>query len=236
MPVDGPRRWDVDEKGDSPCPTIVIGVLALQGDFAEHQQMLQRLGADVELIKHARQLKDVDGLIIPGGESTTIAKLTATSDTSDCIFEAIAQRARDGMPVYGTCMGTILLAKYIEGSAQGRLALMDITVRRNAFGPQKFSRQQLLPIAALGSQPFNLVFIRGPVITGCGGGVHVLARVDEGIVMAMQANLLVTAFHPELTDDTRVHRYFLQMVADYKSSSGERFPALVAATATPSLR
>lgn len=190
-----------------------IGILALQGDFAEHAAMIERCGAQTVLVKHASQLADIDGLIIPGGESTTIAKLTANS--SDCIFERIVERSKEGMPIYGTCMGTIFLAREIEGSAQGRLALMNITVRRNAFGPQKFSREESLSIPALGAEPFPVVFIRGPIITAAGTGVEVLASVDEGIVMARQQNLLATAFHPELTDDLRVHEFFVSMVKEF---------------------
>jgi 5'-phosphate synthase pdxT subunit len=189
-----------------------IGILALQGDFAEHAAMIERCGATAVLVKHAAQLADIDGLIIPGGESTTIAKLTANS--SDCIFQRILDRAQDGMPIYGTCMGTIFLAREIEGSAQGRLALMNITVRRNAFGPQKFSREESLSIPCLGPAPFPVVFIRGPIIISAGTGVEVMATVNEGIVMARQQNLLATAFHPELTDDLRVHQYFVNMVRD----------------------
>lgn len=197
---------------------VTVGVLALQGDFAEHKRMIEALGAHGELIKHAEQLDAVDGLIIPGGESTTIAKLTTSDAKQDDIFDRIRQRAQEGMPIYGTCMGTIFLAREIEGSAQGRLALMDITVRRNAFGPQKFSREQALAIAELGHEPFNVVFIRGPIITKCASNVKVLASVDEGIVMARQGNLLATAFHPELTEDPRVHKYFLSMIEDSRAT------------------
>ena len=209
----------------------VVGILALQGDFAEHKQMIESLGEQAVLVKHAGQLADLDGLIIPGGESTTIAKLTTSQAKQDDIFDAILSRARAGMPIYGTCMGSIFLARGIEGSTQGRLALMDITVRRNAFGPQKFSREQSASIPELGAQPFPLVFIRGPIITTCGAGVQILAKVEEGIVMARQGNLLVTAFHPELTGDQRVHRYFLDMVNSARSSSAvaSLTPAYIAA-------
>lgn len=199
---------------------MLIGILALQGDFAEHAAIVERCGAEAVFVKHAAQLPDLDGLIIPGGESTTIAKLTANS--SDCIFEAILNRAKEGMPIYGTCMGTIFLAREIEGYTQGRLALMDITVRRNAFGPQINSREQSLPIPSLGDEPFPVVFIRGPIITAAGPEVEVIATVEEGIVMARQKNLLATAFHPELTDDLRVHEYFVAMVRESKQA-----PALV---------
>jgi 5'-phosphate synthase pdxT subunit len=197
-----------------------IGVLALQGDFAEHGQMLAHLGAEHVQVRHADQLDDLDGLIIPGGESTTIAKLTANA--GDAIFDAIIDRSRSGMPIYGTCMGTIFLAREIEGYSQGRLALMDVKVRRNAFGPQKFSREEAVAIPALGPESFPVVFIRGPIIVSCGKGVEILARVDEGIVMARQGNLLATAFHPELTGDLRVHRYFLNMVKDYRAKQGSQ--------------
>jgi len=207
----------------------MIGVLALQGDFAEHAQMIESCGADAMEIRREAQLELIDGLIIPGGESTAIARLTA--DGIDSIFTAIKQKAADGMPIYGTCMGSIFLAKEIEGSAQGRLALMDIKVRRNAFGPQKNSFECFLDIDALGPQPLQAVFIRGPIVLSCGPEVEVLAKVEEGIVMARQKNLLVTAFHPEITKDRRVHEYFLSMVDRYKSTSIKREP--VAALAVP---
>ncbi|MBX9689770.1 MAG: pyridoxal 5'-phosphate synthase glutaminase subunit PdxT [Candidatus Obscuribacterales bacterium] len=166
------------------------------------------------LARVAEDLIGADGLVIPGGESTTIAKLTG--NTSDPIFDTIIDMASKGMPVYGTCMGLIFLAKNIEGSAQGRLGLMDISVRRNAFGPQKFSREEAVHIPALGAESFPLVFIRGPIILSADHkSVDVFASVEEGIVMCRQKNLLATAFHPELTNDLRVHKYFLSMVAEY---------------------
>jgi 5'-phosphate synthase pdxT subunit len=195
-----------------------VGIVSLQGDFAEHADMLRQCGVDAVYIRFASQLDTVDGLIIPGGESTTIARLTESNP--DPIFGAICHRARDGMPIYGTCMGAIFLARQIEGSAQGRLSLMDITVRRNAFGPQKFSREQLLDIGALGPQPFPAVFIRAPIILSCGPGVAVLSRIEEGIVMARQGNLLATSFHPEIANDKRVHEYFVNMVAQAKRGTG----------------
>ncbi len=208
-----------------------IGVLSLQGDVAEHCRSIESLGRRAIQIRYARQMDSVDGLIIPGGESTTIAKLTA--DNQDAIFDRIREFIDAGKPVYGTCMGSIFLAKEIEGSAQGRLAAMDIKVRRNAFGPQRFSFETTLNIPVLGTEPLNAIFIRGPVILSAGAGVDVMARVDANIgrlgktagsapdesalydsyiVMARQSNLLVSSFHPELTDDLRVHHYFLQMV------------------------
>lgn len=197
---------------------VTIGVLALQGDFAEHAHMLEQCGAMAIQVRRSSELDNIDGLIIPGGESTTLAKLTC--ENNDPIFDVIVKRAAAGMPIYGTCMGSIFLAKEIDGSAQGRLALMDIRVRRNAFGPQKHSFECQLEIPELGPQPFTAVFIRGPIVLSAGPKVRVLAQLPEGIVMARQDNLLVTAFHPEITDDSRVHRYFLSMVD--QSSRGQR--------------
>jgi 5'-phosphate synthase pdxT subunit len=188
-----------------------VGVLALQGDFAEHITTLQALGAEAFQIRRSSELAKVDALIIPGGESTAIAKLT--SDNDDPIFDTIKERVVAGMPVYGTCMGSIFLAKEIEGSKQGRLGLMDIAVRRNAFGAQRNSFQRLLKISCLGAQEFPAVFIRAPIILSCAPKVEVLAAIDEGIVMARQANMLVTAFHPEIALDLRVHQYFLNMMS-----------------------
>lgn len=195
----------------------IVGILALQGDFAEHAQMLERLGARTMQIRRASELQFIDGLVIPGGESTTIAKLTG--ETTDPIFDTIIERANAGMPIYGTCMGSIFLAREIEDSTQGRLALMDIKVRRNAFGPQRESFECSLEIPGLGDEPLTAIFIRGPIVLSCGPKVQVLASVAEGIVMARQDNLLVTAFHPEITEDLRVHRYFLEMVNSYKLSA-----------------
>jgi pyridoxal 5'-phosphate synthase pdxT subunit len=204
-----------------------IGVLALQGDFAEHAEAITRSGARASEIRHSWQLQDVDGLIIPGGESTTLATLTA--DNKDPIFDVIRQRALAGMPIYGTCMGSIFLAREIEGSRQGRLALMDITVKRNAFGPQRFSFETMIDIPVLGEEPFHAVFIRGPIINSVGAKAQVLARIPQGIVMVRQDNLLVTAFHPEITGDNRVHELFLSMVNENQAAalSDRRSPALL---------
>jgi pyridoxal 5'-phosphate synthase pdxT subunit len=193
-----------------------IGVLGLQGSFAEHMSAIEKCGAHPIDIRHSWQLQDVDGLIIPGGESTAIAKLTG--DNPDPIFDTIKKRINEGMPVYGTCMGSIFLAKEIEGSAQGRLAAMDIKVKRNAFGPQRNSFEMSLQIEALGEEPFPAVFIRAPIVVSIGAGVQDLARVEEGIVMARQDKLLVTAFHPEITNDLRVHKYFLGIVENCRQS------------------
>lgn len=196
-----------------PTSRPVVGVLALQGAVSEHMRLLDACGAHPVEIKRSKELAAIDGLILPGGESTTIAKLTG-AEAFDAIMDDIKERALAGMPVYGTCMGSIFLAKEIEGSNQGRLGLMDIKVRRNAFGPQRFSSERQVPIPQLRDEPLNAVFIRAPIILYCGPGVNVMASIDECIVMARQANLLVTSFHPELTDDALVHRYFLSIIAE----------------------
>jgi 5'-phosphate synthase pdxT subunit len=187
---------------------MTIGVLALQGDFAEHLAMLTRIGVDTREVRKAGDLEGVDALIIPGGESTTIGKLMARYG----LDEAIRARAKQGMPIYGTCAGLILLAKEIEGSDQPRLGLMDIAVIRNAFGRQIESFEADIPFAPTPEQPVRGVFIRAPIVSRVGAGVQVLSTFEDKIVAVQQGNLLATAFHPELTDDTRVHRYFLSLV------------------------
>ncbi len=152
----------------------------------------------------------MDGLIIPGGESTTISRLMNAYD----LMNEIASLARDGLPLFGTCAGMILMAKHISGNGAPSLGLMDIRVKRNAFGRQVDSFETELAIPALGKTPFPAVFIRAPVIEQCDDGVEVLARLDDGtIVAARQGKMLVTAFHPELTDDLRFHKYFLDIVS-----------------------
>ncbi len=184
-----------------------IGVLALQGAFREHCQALVRCGVEAVEIRNANELDDLDGLILPGGESTTIGKLLVDWG----IMDKIKQRAAQGMAIYGTCAGLILLAKTIHNSAQPRLGLMDITVRRNAFGRQVDSFETGLFVPELGEKPFPAVFIRAPLIEKAEASVTVLARVEDKIVMARQGKFLATSFHPELTSDTRVHQYFINM-------------------------
>ena len=190
---------------------VVVGVLGLQGDFREHIQKLQSLGAKTRDIRRTSDLEGIDALIIPGGESTAVAILES-SQAGRGIFDEIRKLGESGLPIWGTCMGSILLAKNIEGSTQGRLGLMDITVKRNAFGPQRFSAETPLHIPALGEQPFPGIFIRAPLITQTGANVEVLGEIDRGIVMAREKNFLATVFHPEIVDDTRVHEYFLSMI------------------------
>lgn len=187
-----------------------IGVLALQGDFREHGEVLERLGAAAPEVRLSQDLEGLDGLIIPGGESTTIVRLMRTSH----LLEPLRKLAADGFPVWGTCAGMILLAKRLDTTGIVGLEAMDIAVRRNAFGRQVDSFEADLHIPVLGDPPFRAVFIRAPVIEDVGPGVEVLARLPDGTpVAARQGRLLATAFHPELTTDDRFHRFFLTQIA-----------------------
>lgn len=196
-----------------------IGVLALQGAFAEHATLLRQVGVEPVEVRSAGQLDLLDGLIIPGGESTTIARLMSLYD----LDEGICRFAGEGHPVWGTCAGLILLARSAIGRPPPRLELMDIEVRRNAFGRQVDSFVASLEVPTLGGAPFPAVFIRAPIIERAGPEVEVLARLDDGkIVAARQRTLLATAFHPELTADDRLHRLFLDMVEAAKpANAGE---------------
>ena len=184
-----------------------VGVLALQGAFREHVAFINRLGVEAVEIRRAAQLDTVDGLIMPGGESTTVGKLAVKYD----LLDPIREMARGGAPVWGTCAGMILLAKDVHRD-QPLLEIMDIQVQRNAFGRQVDSFEADLDVPALGGEPFRAIFIRAPLIESVGPDVDVVARLDDGtIVAARQGNLLATSFHPELTDDSRFHALFLHM-------------------------
>jgi len=185
-----------------------IGVLALQGDFIEHRKALEELGVESPEIRLPGQLEGLHGLIIPGGESTTIGKLAVAYG----LVEPIRRRVASGWPVWGTCAGMILLARDIGDLAQPLVGLMDITVRRNAFGRQVDSFEADLDIAAIGGLPVRAVFIRAPFVTEIRGDAEALATLDNGvIVLVRQGSLLAAAFHPELTEDARVHEYFVEM-------------------------
>lgn len=185
-----------------------VGILALQGDVVEHAAALERAGASPSEVKTPADLANVDALIIPGGESTTVMKLLERAGLAG----PIAQRVRAGMPLWGTCMGMIVAARQIDGLDQPSLDLIDIAVRRNAFGRQNESAEVELHIDALGSKPFPGIFIRAPWIERCGPAVELLAERDGHGVMVRQGNVLATSFHPELSGDLRVHRYFLDML------------------------
>lgn len=184
-----------------------IGVLALQGAFIEHEKMLRRCGVDVVQVRLPEQLEGLDGLVIPGGESTTIGRLATTFGLMEPLKQFASQH-----PTWGTCAGMIFLAKDIGIDRQPILGLMDIRVNRNAFGRQIDSFEREIEIAGISGGPFHAVFIRAPVATHAGDGVEVLAALDaERIVAVREGHLLGTAFHPELTDDIRVHQYFVDM-------------------------
>lgn len=189
-----------------------IGVLALQGAFREHCAALASCGVEAVEIRKADELDEISGLILPGGESTTIGKLLVDWG----IMDKIKQRAAQGMAIYGTCAGLILLAKTIYNSNQPRLGLMDISVQRNAFGRQTESFETDLQVDEFGPEPVHSVFIRAPLIDKAGPAVKVLAKVEDKIVIARQGQFLATSFHPELTGDHRIHQYFINMIRDVK--------------------
>ncbi|MGI8720991.1 MAG: pyridoxal 5'-phosphate synthase glutaminase subunit PdxT [Geodermatophilaceae bacterium] len=192
-----------------------IGVLALQGDVHEHLRRIEICGASAVPIRREPELATVDGLILPGGESTTIAKLLKRFE----LMGPLRERIRAGLPVYGSCAGMILLADRIQNAAsdQDTIGGMDITVRRNAFGRQVESFENRVPMPAIGLAPFWAAFIRAPWVEQAGPGVEVLGRVSGGpadgrVVAVRQGALLATSFHPELTDDGRIHAFFVDMV------------------------
>ena len=186
-----------------------IGIMALQGAFLEHAQVFQRLGNETVEVRLPEDLKGINGLVIPGGESTTMSLLVDTFR----LREPIAEMARAGLPIWGTCAGMIMLAKGVIDPLVRSLELMDLRVQRNAFGRQVDSFEAELPVPVLGDRPFHAVFIRAPVVEGAATEVELLARLPDGrIVAARQGNWLATAFHPELTDDPRFHKLFLSMI------------------------
>jgi len=187
-----------------------IGVLALQGAFAEHIAILSRLGVETLEVRLPKHLANLDGLIIPGGESTTISRLMHEYQLDG----PITQLALNGMAVMGTCAGMIVMAADVDALDRPTLGLIDIAVKRNAFGRQVNSFETDLDIPALGAEPFRGVFIRAPVVTSVGAKVEVLCRLSTGDVVAVrQGKCLALAFHPELTDDSRLHRYFLNVAS-----------------------
>ena len=194
--------------GSSP---VRVGVLALQGDVREHLAVLRGLGADAVPVKRERELDDVAGLVIPGGESTVMDKLSRSFGLAD----PVKARITSGMPVYGTCAGLIMLADRVLDAADGQRSFggLDVAVRRNAFGTQRDSFETDLSIPELGEPPVHAVFIRAPIVEEVGTDARALATVADGRVVAVeQENLLGTSFHPELTGETRFHEYFLAKV------------------------
>jgi 5'-phosphate synthase pdxT subunit len=187
-----------------------IGVLALQGAFKEHIDILQKMGVRTAAIRLPEQLKGLDAVIIPGGESTSILKIMGDFR----LVQPLAEMINGGLPAWGTCAGMICLAKKVSTAGMETLAVMDISVRRNAFGRQVDSFEVDLEIPVLGTAPYHAVFIRAPVITYAGKKVELLAKLDDGTpVAARQDNIIATSFHPELTEDVRFHEYFVRIVA-----------------------
>lgn len=185
-----------------------IAIMALQGAFAEHEQMLRKLGVETFLVRNLSDWQQPkDGLVLPGGESTAMLRIMK----DEGLFQPVRQAIEEGLPVFGTCAGMILLAKAVEGEERERLATMDITVRRNAYGRQLGSFYTAASVEGLGDG-VPMTFIRAPYITEAGTGVEVLAVVDGNKVAARQGHQLVCSFHPELNDDLRFHQYFLGMV------------------------
>ena len=202
----------------------LVGILAVQGDFELHAKMLERLGAPWKLVKRASDLEEVGGLIMPGGESTTMLKFLASANgrgesmagtaqrVAPTLREAICQFADSGKPVFGTCAGAILLAKEVLNPPQERLGLIDITIERNAYGRQIDSAVRKGECPELSAQPVEMVFIRAPIIRRVGEGVRVLGRAEGLPVFVEQDNILAATFHPELTEDEIIHRYFCKKI------------------------
>ncbi|TFC03004.1 pyridoxal 5'-phosphate synthase glutaminase subunit PdxT [Cryobacterium sp. MDB2-33-2] len=191
---------------------MTVGVLALQGDFREHAQVLRTLGADVVLVRRPEELARVDGLVIPGGESSVMDKLARAFGLADPLRAAV----RAGLPVYGTCAGLIVLADTVVDGIRGQESIggLDISVRRNAFGSQTQSFETDLEVPVLGDAPVHAVFIRAPVVDTVGPKARALARLADGRCVAVeQGRLLGTSFHPEITGEHRFHEYFLGTVA-----------------------
>jgi len=209
----------------TPRPGLRIGVLGLQGDFREHLAVLVRLGVDTLDVRTPEQLAGIDGLVIPGGESTTMGKLADRFG----LIEPLRERIGAGMPVYGTCAGMIFLAARITDGDQPRLGTLDVTVRRNAFGRQVDSFEADLEIRGMSGGSFHAVFIRAPWIEQVGIGVEVLAEVDGRIVAVRQGGVLATSFHPELGEDTRFHRMFLEMVEEAANRSAREGRTVIVA-------
>ena len=192
-----------------------IGVLAIQGDFSEHIAVLGKLGVTAREVRLPDQFDSLDGLIIPGGESTTLSRLMSLYN----LREPIAQMATEGRAVWGTCAGMIMLSKEITENDPVPLGVMDIGVQRNAFGRQVDSFEQALAISAIGEEPYHAIFIRAPVIIRVGQGVEVLSALDdERPVAVQQGNMMATSFHPELTNDYRFHSYFLDLANGHGAS------------------
>lgn len=187
-----------------------IGILGFQGAIIEHQQHLEKIGQQAVIIRYPEQLEEIDGIILPGGESTTMGKLLNRTGMMEPLREKIVK----GLPVWGTCAGMILLAKHLVNDSVKHLAVMDIEVKRNAYGTQIDSFDITVNLPEISPKPEPLVFIRAPYITKVGDGVEVLCQVEGHIVAARERSMLVTSFHPELTDSPAFHQYFAGICAN----------------------
>ncbi|WP_415990445.1 pyridoxal 5'-phosphate synthase glutaminase subunit PdxT [Intestinibacter bartlettii] len=185
-----------------------IGVLAMQGAYREHLKILKSLGIEAIDVRYEEDIDNIDGLIIPGGESTTMGKLIKTLG----LYDKLKSRIENNMPVWGTCAGMILLAKNIVNEYYNHLSVMNISVIRNAYGRQLGSFETKAPVKGIG-EDIDMVFIRAPYIESVGENVEILSTVDGNIVAAQEGNILVTSFHPELTEDLRLHKYFINIVS-----------------------
>jgi len=198
---------------------MIIGVLGLQGDFDAHKKAIEKLGAKCRVVRHPEDFESLDGLIIPGGESTTITKLLFRHN----LVEPISRFHMNGKPIFGTCAGMIILANKIENHPkQFRFGFIDISVARNAYGRQIDSFEEDVAIPVLGKKPFRAIFIRAPMILKMGKNVQALAKHKKEHVLARQDKILVCSFHPELTEDARIHSYFLSMVKAAKKTRNKR--------------
>jgi 5'-phosphate synthase pdxT subunit len=186
-----------------------IGVLALQGDYAEHRRILERIGFHSREVRKASELEGLGALVLPGGESTTMLKFIE----EEGLIEPLRKLHADGAALYGTCAGVILLAKKVTSPSQASLGLLDVAVERNAYGRQIDSHVAFEPCLELGDRPLPMFFIRAPIIRATGPSVQVLARHRGSPVLVREGRLLASTFHPELSEDERVHRYFIERVA-----------------------
>ena len=190
---------------------MTIGILAIQGDYEAHAKMLDRIGVAHRFIRTAADLKDLDGIILPGGESTTHLKVM----TEEGLFEPLKKFGADGAAIYGTCAGAILLAREVHGPPQASLVLLDATVLRNGYGRQLASEVRMVQ-TKLRETPVEMVFIRAPILEAVGANVQILAEDAGHPVLVRQGNILASTFHPELTDDSTIHEYFVSMATNGK--------------------
>ncbi len=193
---------------------MILGILGIQGDFYAHKSMAERLGIETVIVRNSEDFEKIDGLIIPGGESTTIMRLLSKYK----LIRPLKKLHEKGKPIFGTCAGMIMLAKKIDNhSEQFSLGFIDISVKRNAYGRQIDSFEEDISIPVLGKKPFRGVFIRAPKISRIGKNVESLAKHNSDHILVKENNVLVGSFHPELTKDTRIYEYFLEMVKKAKS-------------------